>query len=144
MSLLQLENIIGLFRGKELDEAAKKEVIREALFMTLTRATAADTNVAGLEVETVQRILKETVGEDVSEKDIRVAANSALYEEGSLEKYLSSVAGKVDASERCQIVSALAKVLKADGKVSPFEVDFFNGVVKALNLNHSDVVGLED
>ncbi|NVJ69814.1 MAG: TerB family tellurite resistance protein [Alphaproteobacteria bacterium] len=143
MSLMQLENILGLFRGKELSEAEKKEVIREALFMTLTRATAADTNIAGLEVATVQRILKDAVGEDVSEKDIRVAANSALYTEGSLEKYLSGVAGKFDASERCAIVDALAKVLKADGRVSPFEVDFFNGVVKALGLSHADVAGLE-
>ncbi|NVJ96878.1 MAG: TerB family tellurite resistance protein [Alphaproteobacteria bacterium] len=143
MSLMQLETIVGLFRGKEVSGAEKQELIREALFMTLTRATAADSNVAGLEVATVQKILSERVGEEVSEKDIRVAANSALYEEGSLEKYLSKVAGKVDAAERCAIVTALAEVLKADGKVSPFEVEFFNGVVKSLGLSHADVAGLE-
>jgi len=143
MSLMQLETITGLFRGKELSEAEKKEAIREALFMTLSRATAADSNVAGLEVSTVQAILKEAVGEDVSEKDIRVAANSALYKEGSIEKVLGKLAGKVDAADRCSIVDALAKVLKADGRVSPFEVEFFNSVVKALGLSHADVAGLE-
>jgi len=140
---MQLETITGLFRGKELSEAEKKEAIREALFMTLSRATAADSNVAGLEVSTVQAILKEAVGEDVSEKDIRVAANSALYKEGSIEKVLGKLAGKVDAADRCSIVDALAKVLKADGRVSPFEVEFFNSVVKALGLSHADVAGLE-
>jgi len=143
MSLMQLETITGLFRGKELNEADKKEAIREALFMTLSRATAADSNVAGLEVSSVQKILKDAVGEDVSEKDIRVAANSALYKEGSLEKVLGKLVGNTDVAERCSIVSALAEVLKADGRVSPFEVEFFNGVVKALGLSHADVVGLE-
>lgn len=143
MSLMQLETIVGLFRGKEVSGSEKDELIREALFMTLTRATAADSNVAGLEVATVQKILSDRVGETVSEKDIRVAANSALYEEGSLEKYLSKVAGKVDASDRCSIVNALAEVLRADGRVSPFEVEFFNRVVKALGLSHADVAGLE-
>lgn len=142
MALQHLENIINLFRGSELDEAGKKELVREAMFMTLSRATAADSNIAGLEVETVQRILKDKVGEDFSEKDIRVAAIADLYKEATLERYLSKVSGKVDASDRLLIVNALAEVLKADGIVRAFEEEFFNGVCKAMGVSLEDTSGL--
>lgn len=142
MALQQLENIINLFRGSELDEAGKKELVREAMFMTLSRATAADANIAGLEVETVQRILKEKVGEDFSEKDIRVAAIADLYKEATLERYLSKVSSKVDHGDRVLILNALTEVLKADGIVRPFEEDFYNSIIKALGLSDADVAGI--
>ena len=139
MPLVAMENILGLFRGRELDEEQKKEAVREALMLTLARATVADTNIAGHEIATVQRIISDAVGQDVSEKDIRVAAISDLFKERTLEKYLSNIAGKIGIDNCKMIATALAEVIKADGKVGPFEEDFFNGVVKALGLSHADV-----
>jgi uncharacterized tellurite resistance protein B-like protein len=142
MALMQLKNIVELFRGKELDEEGKRELVREALFMTLSRATAADTNIAGLEIETVQRILREKVGEEFSEKDIRVAAISDLYKDASLDQYLAKAKAKLGDDERRLIVSSLAEVLKADGVVRPFEVEFFNDVVKSLGFSKEDVTSI--
>ncbi|WP_020401233.1 TerB family tellurite resistance protein [Kordiimonas gwangyangensis] len=142
MPLAQLENIMRLFRGSELDEAGRKELVREALVMALSRATIADTNIAHIEVKTVQRIIKERTGEEVSEKDIRVAALSDLYKEATLEKYLAKVRSKIGTEDCKMIVGALAEVIKIDEKVSPFEVEFFNSVAGALGMSHADCAGL--
>ena len=142
MPLAQLENILNLFRGTELDEEGKRELVREALLMALSRATNADTNISGIEIATVQRIIKERTGDDVSEKDIRVAAISDLYKEATLERYLAKVRGKIGTEDCKMIVGALAEVIKIDGKISPFEVEFFNSVAGALGLSHADCAGL--
>ncbi|WP_262691258.1 TerB family tellurite resistance protein [Kordiimonas aestuarii] len=142
MPLAQLENILNLFRGTELDEEGKRQLVREALLMALSRATNADTNISGIEIATVQRIIKDRTGDDVSEKDIRVAAISDLYKEATLERYLSKVRGKIGPDDCKMIVGALAEVIKIDGKISPFEVEFFNSVASALGLSHADCAGL--
>ncbi len=144
MPLAQLENIMNLFRGKELDAEGKKQLVREALLMALSRATNADTNISGIEIATVQGIIKDRTGDEVSEKDIRVAALSDLYNEATLERYLSKVSSKIGAEDSKMIVGALAEVIKVDGKVSPFEVEFFNSVAASLGMSHADCAGVID
>ena len=144
MGIESFSHIIEFFSGgdKQPDATQKRSLVEEVLLLTLSRATVADSNINPVEVEIVQQIFQETVGTEVSTKDIRVAAISDLYREATLERYLSNMSGKMTEEDRIMIVDSLAKVIKVDGKVSPLEVDFFNGVVKALGLTAAQVHGL--
>ena len=118
--------------------------MREALLMTLARATNADTNVKTVEVETVRRIYQEATGDEVSSKDVRMAANADLFDEAPLDQYLSRIHSKIDDDDQRLIVRSLAQVIKADGRISPLEVDFFNDVVGALRMTPDQITGLLD
>jgi len=143
MGIESFSHIIEFFSGNTSpDENQKRSLVEEALLLTLSRATNADSNINPVEVETVQTIFREAVGTEVSTKDIRVAAISDLYKEATLERYLSKMSGKMGPEDRQLIVTSLARVIKVDDKVSPFEVDFFNGVVKALGLTPAETSGL--
>ncbi len=146
MGIASFSNIIDLISGgdKQCDDAQKRSLFEEALLLTLSRATVADSNINPVEVETVQNVFRETTSTEVSAKDIRVAAISDLYKEATLERYLSKVSGKIEPSDCQMIVKSLARVIKVDGKISPFEVEFFNGVVKALGLSPAQTTGLEE
>ena len=145
MGIESFSHIIEFFSGgdKQCDAAQKRSLVEEVLLLTLSRATNADSNINPVEVETVRDIFRETVGTEVSVKDVRVAAISDLYKEATLERYLSKVTGKIEAADRQLIVKSLARVIKVDGKISPFEVEFFNGVVKAFGLTPAQTTGLE-
>ncbi|TNE63938.1 MAG: hypothetical protein EP335_08105 [Alphaproteobacteria bacterium] len=132
--MISFDHIVSFFRGDEKGAEDKNALRNEALLMTLARGTSSDANIAALEVETVCRIYKEVTGEDVSGKDVRVAAISDLFKEASLERYLSKAAGKLSADDRKVIVKALASVIYADGKVNPLEADFFNEVAATMGL----------
>jgi len=146
MGIESFSHIMNLFSGgdKQPDAATQRSLVEEALLMTLSRATIADSNINVVEVESVQGIIRDVVGAEVSCKDIRVAAISDLFKEATLEKYLAKVSSKIEADDRKMIVRSLARVIKVDGKISPFEVEFFNGVVKALGLTPAQTTGLED
>ena len=45
--------------------------------------------------------------------------------------------------DRADIAQALAEVIKADGRVSTLEEDFFNSVANALSLTPAQLVGIE-
>lgn len=132
------------FGDKELSDDEKKELVEEVLLMTLARATSADCNIDSVEVATVQSIIKEATGSDISEQDIRIAAISDLFKEASLGRYLSKIRSRIDVSDRQLVVRSLGQLIKVDGKVSPFEVDFFNGVVDALGLTPAEMAGLAE
>lgn len=144
MSISNLSRIMEMFNlgDKELSADEKKELVEEVLLMTLARATSADCNIDSVEVESVQGIIKEATGSDISEQDIRIAAISDLFKEASLKRYLQKVGGRIDVADRQLVVSSLGKLIKVDGKVSPFEVDFFNEVVEALGLTPAELAGL--
>lgn len=144
MGIVSFDHIIEFLSGGDsvLDVSKKKNLVEEVLLLTLARATCADSNIGSIEVETVQKIFKEVVGTEVTHKEIRVAAISDLYKEATLEKYLAKASSKIELVDRQMIVKSLARVIKADDKVSPFEVDFFNGVVSALGMSAAQVKGL--
>ena len=64
------------------------------------------------------------------------------FERSPLEKYLSSVGHKLDSESRVTILKYLADVVRADGRVSHFETDYFDMVAGALNATPSELVGL--
>ena len=146
MSISNLSHIMEFFRfgDKELSAEDRKALVEEVMLMTLARATSADCNIDSVEVETVQSIIKDATGTQISAQDIRIAAISDLFKEASLGRYLSKIRSKISLADRQLVVKSLAELIRVDGKVSPFEVDFFNGVVDALDLTPAELAGLAE
>ncbi len=142
MSLVDFGNILKFVRGGEPTPEEKKQLFKEATLMALARATSSDTNIQNVEVEAVQKILIKVTGEEVSAADIRVAAESELFEKQPLEKYLSGVGRKLEAKDRMTIMHSLAEVIRSDERVSHFETDYFDMVARALQATPSEIFGL--
>jgi uncharacterized tellurite resistance protein B-like protein len=141
MSIRNLSHIKKFFGHIDSPEE-KRELYKEMLLMTLARATRADLVTDDSEVSTVQRILLNVIGEEVSSKCVRIAASSELYETAPIDRYLARVGQQIEKSQRESIVKALIEVFEADGKVTSSEIEFFNMVVEALKLTPAETVGL--
>ncbi len=137
-----LNSIMKIFKGDEPTAEEQETLFQEVTLMTLARASASDSNIKAIEVETVRAIIQKVTGTDVSASDVRTAGHSALYESAPLEKYLGSVGGKIDVRKRVQIVEALAEVILSDGHISSREVHFFNMVAGAFQLTPAELAGL--
>ena len=142
MSIASLGGVLKIFGGSEPSPEEQAQLAKEVMLMTLARATAADTNIKSIEVEKVREVLSAHTGEDFSPADVRVAANSAIYEKAPLDKYLSTSAKKLRDEDRVSIAQALAEVVNADGRVSSREIEFFNKCVTALALTPAQLMGL--
>ncbi|MFV2090016.1 MAG: TerB family tellurite resistance protein [Pseudomonadales bacterium] len=142
MSITNLGNILKIFGGAEPTEEEKQAVFKEAAMMTLARATASDTNIKSVEVETVRVIIERVTGEDVSEADVRVAANSKLFESAPLEKYLARAGRQMNVKDRLVIAEALAEVIVSDSRISSKEITFFNMLAEAFELTPAELAGL--
>ncbi|NCF32178.1 MAG: hypothetical protein GWP50_01245 [Proteobacteria bacterium] len=134
MSLFSMSGISKLFGGASLSDEERASLVKEVMLMTLARAAASDTNIKSVEIDKVQEVLRARLGEEVPTSEIRVAANSALFEKVSLDKYLARSAKSLELDERVEIVDALREVIGSDDRVSDMEKDFFNMVVKALDI----------
>ncbi len=142
MSIFDLEGVLKIFRGSEPSREELAQLHQEVMLMTLARATSADTNIKNIEVECVREVLKTRTGEDFSAADVRVAAQSAIFESAPLGSYLTASARKLTWQDRLSVIEALADVIKADGHVSELEVTFFNDVAAALRLTPAQLMGL--
>ncbi len=142
MAIADLSNVLKIFGGSEPTEEERRGLFREVLLMTLSRATSADANIDTAEVDTVQRILKKTLGDDIDAADIRVAAKSEIYEKAPLPDYLAGVARKLDSGERVAIANALAEVIHSDCRISEREVHFFDMVAKSLKITPAELAGI--
>ena len=143
MVLTDLSAVAKIFRGGELSDSEKEELFKEALLMALARASSVDSNIHPVEVQYVQTIVKKYTGDDVSAPDVRVAAQSSIFETAPLEKYLATTAKKLDAEHRVHITEALAEVIKIDAHVSIREIEFFDMVASALKITPSEMAGLK-
>ncbi len=141
MAIADLKNVLNIFGGSDLN-GKQDELAKEVLLMTLARAADADINIQTVEVDRIREILKERTGEEFSAADIRVAARAELYAEATLRKYLGSVHNKMRYQDRIATAHALADVFRIDKNVSVFEIDFYNRVVKALDVTPADIAGL--
>lgn len=142
MKIADLSNVLRIFRSSELNAEEAAALYKEAMLMTLARATDTDYNVKAREVATVQRILKDATGDEFSEADIRVAAGSEIYQTAPLEKHLAQAARKLEPAQRIRILHALAEVIRSDAEINSAEIQFFNTVAAALNLTPAQIVGL--
>jgi|TARA_A100001011_G_scaffold300835_1_gene314263 uncharacterized tellurite resistance protein B-like protein len=134
MSFLSALGISKLFGGTALTDEERADLMQEVMMKTLARAAASDTNIKSVEIDKVQEVLLARTGVEVPTSEIRVAANSALFEKISLDKYLARSAKNLELDERVDIVKALREVIGSDERVSEMEQDFFNMVVKALDV----------
>jgi uncharacterized tellurite resistance protein B-like protein len=143
MAWADLGKVLKIFGGSELSAAEKDDLAKEVMLMVLARATAADTNIKQVEVDTVCRVLKTHTGTDFSSADVRVAAKSSLYEKAPLDRYVTSAARRLDPRARLKIAIALKEVVHSDERISDHEISFFNNVVNALDLTPAMLMGLE-
>lgn len=142
MAIAELNNVLKIFRGTALTKVQQDALRKEVMLMTLARAADADINIQSIEVDRIQQILKHHTGEKFSAKDIRMAARAELYAEATLRKYLVAVSKKLRSKDRRDIVHALTEVFRSDSEVSVLEIDFFNGVVRALGATPAEIAGL--
>ncbi len=129
-----MSGISKLFGGASLTEEERANLVKEVMLMTLARAAASDTNIKSVEIDKVQEVLQARTGEEIPTSEIRVAANSALFEKVSLDKYLARSGRDLELEERVEIINALREVIGSDDRISEMEQDFFNMVVKALDI----------
>lgn len=142
MSLSSLSHILSFFGGAEPTADDIRDIVDETVLLVLARATAADTNIKHLEVDAVREIVKEHTGEEVSAKDVRMAAHAGIFDVEPLERHLARVSKKIDIHDRVMIAKALAEVILVDERVSSREVRFFNMVAEALDLTAANIAGL--
>ena len=131
MSFFSMSGISKLFGGASLTEEERANLVKEVMLMTLARAAASDTNIKSVEIDKVREVLQARTGEEIPTSEIRVAANSALFEKVSLDKYLARSGRDLELEERVEIINALREVIGSDDRISEMEQDFFNMVVKA-------------
>jgi len=143
MGLTDLSAVTKIFGGGKLSDSEKDELFKEAILMTLARASSVDSNIHPVEVQYVQTIIKKFTGDDVSAPDVRVAAQSSIFETAPLEKYLASTAKKLDAEHRVDVIEALAEVIKIDNHISARETEFFDMVARALKITPAEMAGLK-
>lgn len=144
MAIASLSHVLKIFGGGEPTDEERRRLFKEALLMTLARASHSDANVSPVEVATVRKIIERVTDEQVTEADVRVAANSELYETASLNHYLGRVTRKLRPDERTTIVQCLAEVIKSDVRVTSREVSFFNSVAEALGATPAEIAGLTE
>jgi len=144
MEIGKLETLWRFFGGDTSaeDPETRTQLLKEVMVMVLSRAAASDSNIRGVEVETVQRVFMDAFESEISAADIRTAAKSELYETTPLESYLRRASTRQNSSEKQLIVRALGNVIEADQKVGPFEVEYFNMVATALQLTPAEIAGL--
>jgi uncharacterized tellurite resistance protein B-like protein len=140
MALVDFTKLRQLFG--EVPETADGELYRELFVLVLSRATDADSYTHPAEIEAVQGVIKDALGEDLSGAEVRTAAASKLYESVPLQRCITDAAPKLSADQRRSIVLGLVKVFHADDRISSREADFFNMVVDCLNMTAADAAGL--
>mgnify|MGYP001413563456 FL=1 len=141
MALIDFSTIKDLIT--DLGAGKDEEVLfKEVILLVLARATRADSNVESIEVEHIQKALKELTGEEFSRGDILTASSSEIYETQSLERTLANAARKLGQAKRSLILSCLADLIRADSSIRDQELEFFDQVATALKATPSEIAGL--
>ena len=142
MAIAAVSNVLKIFGVSSPSEEKQKELYREVLLMTLARASRSDANIHPVEIETIQQIMQQETGQELTEADIRKAARPHLNESAKLRKYLRSVQRQLKLENKTTILQALADVIKSDTEINVLEIDFFNRVVDALRITPAEQLGL--
>ena len=141
MALIDFSTIKDLIT--DLSAGKDEEVLfKEVILLVLARATRADSNVESIEVEHIQKALRELTGEEFSRGDILTASSSEIYETQSLERTLANAARKLGREKRSVILSCLADLIRADSSIRDQELEFFDQVATALKATPSEIAGL--
>ncbi|MEO1082091.1 MAG: TerB family tellurite resistance protein [Pseudomonadota bacterium] len=140
MALVDFTKLKQMFGDTPAD--SDKDLFRELFVLVLARATDADAYTHPVEIATVQEVIREDLGEELSAAEIRTAALSKIYEKVPLQRCLTDAATKLSGEQRRSILAGLVKVMHADERVSSREAEFFNMVVDSLHLSAADAAGL--
>ena len=141
MALIDFSTVKDLIT--DLGAGKDEEVLfKEVILLVLARATRADSNVESIEVEHIQKALKELTGEEFSRGDILTASSSEIYETQSLDRTLANAARKLGQEKRSVILSCLADLIRADSSIRDQELEFFDQVATALKATPSEIAGL--
>ncbi len=140
MALVDFNKVRQLFG--ETPQGDDADLFRELFVMVLARATDADAYTHPAEVATVQGVIKDEIGLELSSNEIRTAALSKVYESVPLNRCLSDAAPKLSTDQRRTILRGLVAVMHADDRISSREADFFNMVVSSLRMTAADAAGL--
>jgi uncharacterized tellurite resistance protein B-like protein len=140
MALVDFKKVKQLFGDAPTSD--DQDLFRELFVLTLARATDADSYTHPVEIASVQAVIKEELGEELSAAEVRTAALSKIYESVPLHKCLTDAAPKLSAEQRRTILRGLVAVMHADERISSREAEFFNMVVSALRLSAADAAGL--
>lgn len=141
MNPVNFDLLKGLFSGAD-SETSSRQLLKEILLLVLARATRADTNIETDELESVQSILTGVLGETISLADIKLAANSEMFERRSLDRSLTKATRKLSDEDRILILKCLAQVFGADNQIRESELDYFDRVANALKATPSEIAGL--
>lgn len=141
MSPVNFDSLKSLFNGADSDNSSR-QLLKEILILVLARATRADTNIENDELETVQSILANVLGETISVADIKLAATSEMFERRSLDRSLTKATRKLSDEDRILILQCLAQVFRADNHIRELELDYFDRVANALKATPSEIAGL--
>jgi len=142
MALADLSSVLKIFGESSADAANQEDLYKEVLLMTLARAASADSNMAAVEILSIQGIMQRETGQELTEADIRKASRPDLYESANLRKYLRSVQGRLSDANKSTILQALADVIRSDTEISGLEIDYFNRVATALSATPAELAGL--
>jgi len=126
-----------------LSSEEQTKLFEDLLFLVLSRASRSDLDISEVEIESIQKILKDSAGIEASQQDIRTAGMSELYEVAPLEKYASRSAKALTVKQRHIILKALYEVIGIDGVYSHSEADFFDNIASAMRLRPVEMMGAE-
>ena len=142
MALISFSSLKNMISGRG-DDNNTDELFKEVLLLVLARASRVDSNVDSIEIQHVQKAVKEITKADFSEAEILTAASSELFETQSLERTLAKASGKLSSENRAEILDCLSKLLKADESIRYPELEFFDHVAAALRATPSEIAGLK-
>ena len=118
-----------------------KEQIRDELFLlVLSRTTSADTNIRAVEIKKVKALLKDNLGEEYTDAQIRVAAQSKRFEKAPLHRFVAKASKLVSESDRISLAFGMMDIMKSDDRIGALERKHFNRMIKALGLSPSSLM----
>ena len=142
MSIAPLLSVLKVLRGETLEPDQRTQLMHEALLLTLARASSSDSYIHPIEVSTIQSAIKGAIDIEVSEAEVRAAAESEMFDAVSLETALLRLGGLLSDEDRMLIVNGLGDVIRSDARVNQFELDYFDRVVQALRVPPSMLIGI--
>ena len=118
-----------------------KEQIRDELFLlVLSRTTSADTNIRAVEIKKVKTLLKDHLGKEYTDAQIRVAAQSKRFEKEPLHRFVGKAAKLISENDRVSLAFGMMDIMKSDDRIGALERKHFNRMITALGLSPSSLI----
>jgi len=135
-SFLTLKHLFGV-----LPDDKEQELFSSLLFTILVGAAKADLNIESNETAKIASILKEKLGSDVSQADIKTAGEiDASTQE--IVKNVKAASHRLSLGSRQELLVSMVEVFRSDGSIGPLEQEYFNSIVDALDLTPAQMMQL--